>query len=221
MSSDSFVIDPSARILDADIWFALPAGFVPVPLTELVAAEEVRAGAEGRGHSHEALATMLNRPGNSEQLLGLLAPVRRLAQVLAYSGVIHCSVGMHRDDEGDGSLLLSLFTVGWRETVWAPRGVTAARAASATQDTSHMEALELPCGPASLVAIRTNPLGVDPAQELLQAVVYVPFPDARKLAILTLSTTAVHRSVHYRDLLRELARMVTFENPLLMDHGEV
>jgi hypothetical protein len=220
MSSDTFVIDPSAGMPDADIWFALPAGFVPVPLTELIGAEEVPSSAEGQRHSPEALAAMLTGPENSRQLLELLAPVRRLAHVLAYSGVIHCSVGLHRDDEGDGSLLLSLFTLGWRETSWAPRGVMAARAAAGMADASHVEALDLPCGPATLVEIRTSPQAADVSQELLQDVVYVPFPDARKLAILTLSTIAVHRSGHYRDLLRETARMVTFDNPLPMEHGE-
>ncbi|MDQ1016583.1 hypothetical protein [Streptomyces afghaniensis] len=220
MSSDTFVIDPSARMPDADIWFALPAGFVPVPLTDLVAAEEAPTSAEGQRYSLEALAAMWTGPEHSRQLPELLAPVRRLAHVLAYSGVIHCSVGMHRDDEGDGSLLLSLFTLGWRETSWAPRGVMAGRAAAGMADASHVEALDLPCGPATLVESRTSPQVADETQELLQVIVYVPFPDARKLAILTLSTVAVHRSGHYRDLLRETARMVTFDNPFPMDHGE-
>jgi hypothetical protein len=220
MSSGKFVIDPSARMPDADIWFALPAGFVPVPLTELVAAGEVPTNAEGRRHSLEALATMLTGADSSRQLLELLTPVRRLAHVLAYSSVIHCSVGMHRDDEGDGRLLLSLFTLGWRETSWAPRGVMAGRAAAGTTGASHVEALGLPCGPATLVEIHTSPQIASAPQELLQVVVYVPFPDARKMAILTLATRAVRRSGHYRDLLRETARMVTFENPLPMDHGE-
>ncbi|MEU0191614.1 hypothetical protein ABZ250_17360 [Streptomyces afghaniensis] len=220
MSSDTFVIDPSATMPDADIWFALPAGFVPVPLTELAAAEEAPSSAEGQRHSPEALASMLTGSESSRQLQELLAPVRRLAHVLAYSGVIHCSVGLHRDDEGDGSLLPSLFTLGWRETSWAPRGVMAARAAAGMADASHVEALDLPCGPATLVEIRTSPQVADAPQALLQVVVYVPFPDARKLAILTLSTIAVHRSGLYRDLLRETARMVTFDNPLPMEHGE-
>ncbi|MEU3887435.1 hypothetical protein [Streptomyces sp. NPDC029041] len=220
MSSDTFVIDPSARMPDADIWFALPAGFIPVPLADFAAAEEVPAGAEDQEHSLGALATMLAGPENTPQFLELLAPVRRLGRVLAYSGVIHCSVGTHRDDEGDGSLLSSLFTLGCQETSWAPRGVMAARAAAAMADASHVETLELPCGPASLVEIRSSPQVGEMRHELLQIVTYVPFPDARKLAILTLSTTAVHRSDHYRNLLRESARMVTFENPLPMDHGE-
>ncbi|MFF0005936.1 hypothetical protein ACFYQT_21175 [Streptomyces tibetensis] len=220
MSSDTFVIDPSARMPDADIWFALPAGFMPVPLSDFAEVEEVPAGAAHQEHSLEALATTLTDSGNTQQISELLAPVRRLAHVLAYSCVIHCSVGTHRDDEGDGSLLLSLFTIGWQETSWAPRGVMAARAAAAMTDASHVETLELPCGPASLVEIRTSPHVGDARQELLQVVAYVPFPDARKLAILTLSTTAVHRADHYRNLLRESARLVTFENPLPMDHGE-
>ncbi|MEU7717842.1 hypothetical protein [Streptomyces tibetensis] len=220
MSSDTFVIDPSARMPGADIWFALPAGFVPVPSADVAGMEEVPAVAERQQHSLEALATMLTGPAGTQQCVELLAPVRRLAQVLAYSGVIHCSVGAHRDDEGDGSLLLSLFTVGWQETSWAPRGVTAARAAAAMPGAGHVETLELPCGPASLVEVRTSPQLGDTRQDLLQVVAYVPFPDARKLAILTLSTTAVHRSDQYRNLLRESARMVTFENPLPKDHGE-
>ncbi|PPS77840.1 MULTISPECIES: hypothetical protein [Streptomyces] len=220
MSSDTFVIDPSARMPGADIWFALPAGFMPVPLPGFAAVEEGPAGTERQERSLEALATMLTGPENTQRFLELLAPVRRLTQMLAYSGVIHCAVGAHRDDEGDGGLLLSLFTIGWQEASWAPRGVMAARAAAAMADASHVETLELPCGPASLVETCSSPQVGRTRQELLQVVAYVPFPDARKLAILTLSTTAVHRSDHYRNLLRETARMVTFENPLPMDHGE-
>lgn len=220
MTSDTFVFDPSARMPDADIWFALPAGFVPVPLTELVVADEKPTRPEGQRHRLEVLATMLTGPESSLQILELLAPVRRLAHVLAYSGVIHCSVGMHRDDAGDGRLLLSMLTVGWRETSWAPRGVMAARAAAGAADASYVEALDLPCGPATLVEIRASPQVAGAPQELLQVVTYVPFPDSHKLVILTLSTTAVHCSDRYRDLLRETSRMVTFENPLSMDHGE-
>lgn len=44
--------------------------------------------------------------------------------------------------------------------------------------------------------------------------VHIPYPEATKLAILSLSATATHRADHYRNLLREVARMVTFEDPL-------
>ncbi|MFE9613688.1 hypothetical protein [Streptomyces sp. NPDC006012] len=221
MSSDAFAIDPSAQMPDADIWFALPPGFMPFPVERILAGEGTSGGEEHvGGPSAERLAVPDGSPGR-EHLVPPLAPVRRLTYMLAWTRVIHCSVGMHRDDEGGDSLLLSLFTLAWRETAWAPRSVTAARSAAAVSDAVHREILDLPCGPGSLVETRVTPQVDGVTQELLQATAYVPYPDARRLAILTLSTTATHHSDHYRNLLRETARMVTFDNPLPTHDGDV
>lgn len=202
MRSSVIVVDPSADRPDADIWFALPAGFVQVPLVELA-----EAGTE---------------PGSDrQQLMSWLTPIRRWIEVLAQSGVIHCSMGLHRDDQGKGVLLPSLFTLSWREIAWAPRHVTAARIALGMQDAAdHVETLDLPCGPAVLVETRTQ-VAADVPQELLQLTAHVPYPDATKLAVLTLATTAVHRADDYRNLLRETAGMVTFENPFQTRADEV
>lgn len=219
MNSEAIFIDPSARILDADIWFALPAGFVPLPLDGLVQPTEILKGA-GTTRLPRTLVEVLDFVDGRQQLVSLLPPVQRMFQVLADSGVIHCSVGLHRDDEGDGSLLPSLFTLSWTATAWAPRGVTAARIAAGLLDARHAEVLDLPCGPASLAESLVSSEVTDAPQELLQIAVHVPYPDAVRLAVLTLSTLAVHRADHYREVLRAVARMVTFENPVLVDEDE-
>jgi hypothetical protein len=51
-----------------------------------------------------------------------------MARLLLKAETMHCCLGLHADDEGDGGLLLSLFTLAWRATDWAPRSVLAARA---------------------------------------------------------------------------------------------
>ncbi|MET7380272.1 hypothetical protein ABZT08_15880 [Streptomyces sp. NPDC005526] len=212
MTADTFVIDPSARTPDADIWFALPAGFIPLPFKELLKSEEASDGTDIAPRRPQAVP-MLHALGDSPRALEFLLPVRRLFQVLAHNGVLHCSLGLHRDDVADGALLPSLFTLGWQEIAWAPRRVTVARIAAGTHDARHAEVLELSCGPASLVVTTLDAPAAGLPRDLLQVAVQIPYPEATKLAVLTLSTPAVHRADHYCDLLRETARMVTFENP--------
>ncbi|MFJ2832719.1 hypothetical protein ACIPC1_35075 [Streptomyces sp. NPDC087263] len=216
MSTAPYLIDDSARAEEADVWFALPPGFVALPLLELMKAgngpEEL-----GPGGTLSSLLDVFPDPASRQRLLAEIAPVRRMAQMLLETGTIHCSLGLHADDEGDGGLLLSLFTLAWRVTDWAPRSVLAARAAAGADDAEHIETLDLPCGPASLVQSRmTGPLeaGLAAHRQLLQVTAYVPCPDGRRIAILTLATTAVERARHYRSLLLDIARMVSFDNPL-------
>ncbi|MFJ8492363.1 hypothetical protein ACIRBZ_29035 [Streptomyces sp. NPDC094038] len=195
MSGAAYTIDDSARSDEADVWFALPSGFVPLPLREL-------AGA------HEAAQT--------EGPTGL-GPVLRLAQLLLEADAVHCCLGLHADDEGDGGPLLSLFTLARRDTDWAPRSVLAGRAAAGAEGAEHIETLDLPCGPASLVQTRLKEppeLGLGAPSGLLQVTAYVPSPDGRRIAILSLATTAVDHAQHYRDLLRDIAATASFENPL-------
>jgi hypothetical protein len=225
MTLETFTVDASARMSQADIWFALPAGFVSIPLENLLATEPPAGGSgspEDPRNPLGTLAGMLSASADAEELVTLLAPVQRFFQVLALNGVVHCSLGLHcdDDDDGDGQLLPSFFTLAWRETAWAPRQVNAARAATATDNARHVELLDLPCGPASLVETHLAPQFGAASQELLQFTVFVPYPDARKLAVLTLSTAATHRADHYRNLLRGIAQMVTFENPFPVDQDE-
>jgi len=216
MSNLPYLIDESARSQDADIWFALPAGFVALPLLELTqegnSTERARPG-DALRPLMEAFPDLSSR----QQFLTEIAPVRRMAQVLLEAGTIHCSLGLHADDEGDGGLLLALFTLSWRTTDWTPRSVLASRAAASTEDAEHIETLDLPCGPASLVQTRlTGPpeAGRAAGRQLLQVTGYVPCPDGERIAILKLATTAVERGPHYRILLRDIARTVSFDNPL-------
>ncbi|MFF7469847.1 hypothetical protein [Streptomyces sp. NPDC008092] len=195
--SAAYMIDDSARREDADVWFALPSGFVPLPLHELAAAARDAAQAEG-------------------PLIGL-GPVLRLAQLLLEAGAVHCCLGLHADDEGGGGPLLSLFTLARRDTYWAPRSVLAGRAAAGVEGAEHIETLDLPCGPASLVQTRLREpaeLGLGAPNGLLQVTAYVPCLDGRRIAILSLATAAVEHAEHYRDLLRDIAGTVSFEDPL-------
>ncbi|MEU9347259.1 hypothetical protein AB0D74_39265 [Streptomyces sp. NPDC048278] len=197
MTGASYVIDASARNADADIWFALPSGFVPLPLRDLTAAER--------------------EPAAAAEPLAWHGPVFRLARLLLEAGTVHCCLGLHADDEGDGSPLLSLFTLAQRATGWAPRSVLAARAAAGAENADHIEMLDLPCGSAALVQTRTTvppQLNLGAPCELLQATVYVPCPDSRRVAIFSIATAAATRARHYRALLKEIAGTVSFENPL-------
>ncbi|MGY5049801.1 hypothetical protein ACWDE0_29945 [Streptomyces sp. 900105755] len=197
MNGIPYVIDASARSVDADIWYALPPGFVPLPLRELATAGREPAEAAGWSAEH--------------------GPVLRLAQLLLGAGTVHCCLGLHADDEADAGPLLSLFTLAWRATGWAPRSVLAARAAVGAESAEHIEMLDLPCGSATLVQTRTTApaeMRLTTPCELLQATVYVPCPDGRRVAVLSLATASVPRARHYRALLKGIARTVTFENPL-------
>ncbi|NUP74572.1 MAG: hypothetical protein HOQ07_07975 [Sinomonas sp.] len=221
MNSATFAIDSSARRRDADIWFALPAGFLPLPFKEVLDARNVLEGADGGEHPLLQLVGELDASERRQERGALFAPVLRAFDVLACSGVLHCSMGLHLDDEGNGGVLPSLFTLSWRQIAWAPRNVIAARLAAGLHEALHVEVLELPCGPACLAVTRLSPPDVGVAGQLFQIAVHVPYPDATKLAVLTLATTAAHRVDDYRDLLRATARIVTFESPLPVERGEV
>ncbi|MGW3446953.1 hypothetical protein [Streptomyces sp. NPDC001076] len=197
MSGASYVIDDSARNVDADIWFALPPGFVPLPLRELMTAER--------------------EPAEVAEPSAVLGPVHRLTRLLLEAGTVHCCLGLHADDDGDAGPLLSLFTLAWRDTEWAPRSVIAARAAAGAEYAEHIEMLDLPCGSAALVQTRmTAPAELDLGAPcaLVQATLYVPCPDGRRVAVLSLATASVTRARHYRALLKDIASTVSFENPL-------
>ena len=219
-STSPFTTDASARLPGTDVWFALPAGFTPLPMRELLASESTSCTPDP-GAIVASLLAAVDDPAEQHRLVTVLAPLRRLIHSMAQTGVIHCSVGLHTDDEGDGGLLPSLFTLAWRKMPWAPRSIMAARTAASAENAVRVDTLELPCGPASLVeALVKAPPGSGLGQQLLQISAYVPYPDGERLAILTLATPAVERADHYHALLHEIACLVSFDNPLSPESDE-
>ncbi|MER7477023.1 hypothetical protein ABTX60_05085 [Streptomyces sp. NPDC126510] len=216
MNSTPYMIDDSARSRDAEVWFALPPGFLALPLLDL--AEAASGPAEGARPGNVLLPLLegISDPEDRQEILLDFAPVQQMAKAFLESGAIHCSLGLHVDDEGDGGLLLSLFTVTWRATNWAPRNVIATRAAAGNERAERIESLALSCGPASLVQERLTAPSESGlvGRDLIQITAYVPCPDAARVTALTLATAAVGRAQHYCALLRDIAQTVTFDNPL-------
>jgi hypothetical protein len=211
------MIDESARSQDADVWFALPGGFVPLPLHDLSEAAHHTAQTGWQDGLLRPLLEAVPEGSDRQRLLTDLGPVLRMAQLLLAAGAVQCCIGLHRDDEGEGRLLLSLFILASRATGWAPRSVLAARAAMSAQDADQIVTLDLPCGPASLVQVALNGSpenGIAEGHRLLQITAYVPCPDGRRIALLTLATTAVGQAEYYRALLIDIAGTVSFDNPL-------
>ncbi|MFD3733590.1 hypothetical protein [Streptomyces sp. NPDC058632] len=52
-----------------------------------------------------------------------------------------------------------------------------------------------------------------PQRPLLQVHAHLPHPDCRRLAVLTLTTTAPARREEYRTILRAITESVSFESP--------
>jgi len=221
-----FAVADSANDPEADIWFAEPAGFTAIPLDALLpplgspAAEDLRT----------ALAPFLDAAPDEmarEQFIAQFTQGRQLLVALRETGTVHCSIGMHRDDvdesgTSNGEPLLSLFTISWSDTAVAPRAVTAARAVTDVVTQTHIEYVELPCGPATFSERVHTPRADSglPQLPLVQFRVHLPHPDCKRLAILTLSTAAVARREQYRVILRQIATLVSFDNPLYPDSGE-
>ncbi|MER5970128.1 hypothetical protein ABT112_10410 [Streptomyces sp. NPDC002055] len=219
MSTPRFTIHDSAADPLADIWFAVPAGFVEIPLDVLLA----KSGSPEDSRLQGAVAPLLDALPDDvgrQRFIAQLAAGQQMLLALREVGTVHCSLGLHRDDfedgDGDGRSLLSLFTLSWRETAWAPRAVTAARAVATDERHTQVEYLDLPCGPASLsetVRVALPDSGL-PQQPLLQVHAHLPHPDGKRLAVLTLSTMAIVRRAEYHQLLRQIAEMVSFDDPL-------
>ncbi|MFG2788719.1 hypothetical protein [Streptomyces sp. NPDC048419] len=212
----NLVIHPSVTEPGDGIWFVTPAGFTTLPLEALIEpptspdAEKLR----------EALAPVLAAAPDEQSrqsFMANLADAQRMVHVLRVAGTVHCSLGLHCDDtgDGDGGVLLSLFTVGWVATAWAPRGVNAARAIATDRGHTNIEYAELACGPATFSETVRTPTAESglPRQPLLQIYANLPHPDGDRLAVLTLSTAAVAHREQYRDILRQVADMVSFEDP--------
>ncbi|MFE1285540.1 hypothetical protein [Streptomyces sp. NPDC058751] len=215
-----FTVADSAEDPDAEIWFAEPAGFTAVPLGALLPAPDSSAADDLR----TALAPFLRAaPDESvrQQFVARFTQAQRMLGALVETGTVHCSIGLHRDDveEGAGSggwPLLSLLTVSWRTTAVAPRGVTAARAVSGLDAGARIDFVELPCGPVAFSEAVHVPGGTGglPQAPLVQFRAHLPHPDCRRLAVFTLSTTAVGHREQYRAILRRIAALATFDNPL-------
>lgn len=216
MTVPHFTIDDSARGPDVGIWFAVPAGFTELPLEALMAAP----GSAEASRLHTAITPLVEAIPDGlarQKFIAQLAAGQQLALALRGVGTVHCSIGMHRDDTegGDGRTLLSLFTVAWQEIAWSPRALSAARAVATSEYHTHVEYLDLPCGPASMGETLRAPAVVSgvPQETLLQIHGYIPHPDCKRMAVLCLSTARVSHREQYRLMLREIASMVSFTDP--------
>ncbi|WP_316773751.1 hypothetical protein [Streptomyces sasae] len=211
------VIDDSATDPHAGIWFAVPGGFTELPIDVLLAAP---ASAEA-DRLRQALAPLVEAIPDGvtrQRFIAQLASGQQLLRALREVGTVHCALGIHRDDVADdgGGTLYSLFTVSWRDIAWAPRSVSAARAVATAEDHGRVEYLDLPSGPAAIgETVRTpSPDSGLPPTPLLQVHAYLPHPDHKRLAVLTLSTTAVERRLQYRAILHNIAELTSFDSPL-------
>ncbi|MFJ3337675.1 hypothetical protein [Streptomyces sp. NPDC086766] len=222
-SAPAVVLDPGVHAPGDGVWFALPPGFTTLPLGALLPAP----GSPEAQALQETVAPLLaSAPDEvTRQAFGAkLATTLRMLHSLRGEGVVHCSLGLHRDDTGGGDSgpLLSFFTIAWVDTSWAPRGVTAARAVTEAEGHTHLEYAELPCGPATFSRIVRTPTPESglPRQPLLQLHAHLPHPDGTSLALLTLSTTATERYEEYQAILRQIAELVGFDEPFATDGEE-
>jgi hypothetical protein len=200
-----FAVDDSATRPRCDLWFALPPGFVDIPYTALLAEPDTDQAHQLRDAVHALLELMPQ--DKHEAFLASLAEAQVMSELLRREGTVHCSMGLHEGD--DGVLLHSVFTIMWLHTPWTPPKLGAAKAALA-RESAAVELADLPCGPAAI----TESLVEAEGRQLFQLTGYLPHPDGRRIAVLTLSTTALSAAGHYRDILSGLVRMVSFDNPL-------
>ncbi|MEU8792545.1 hypothetical protein [Streptomyces sp. NPDC048643] len=219
-TAPTFTVADSAEDPDAEIWFAEPAGFTAVPLAALLPSPDSASAEELRS----TLAPLLRAAPDEmarQQFIAQLAQGQQLLKGLSEAGIAHCSIGLHRDDvdetgPGEGRPLLSFLTVSWMPTAVSPRAVMAARAVSGPNGRTGIEYAELECGPATFSeTLRTPRAGCGlPRVPLIQFHAHLPHPDCKRLAVCTLSTTAVARHEQYRAILRQVAATVCFESPL-------
>jgi hypothetical protein len=201
-----YAVDDSATRPGCDLWFALPPGFVDIPYTPLLAEPDTDQAHQLLDAVHTLLE--LVPQDKHEAFLAGLAEAQVMSELLRRQGTVHCSMGLHEGD--DGALLHSVLTIMWLHTPWTPPKLGAAKAALALESADAVELADLPCGPAAI----TESLVETEGQQLFRLTGYLPHPDGRRIAVLTLSTTAVSAAGHYRDILSGLVRMVSFDNPL-------
>ncbi|MFF8898339.1 hypothetical protein ACF082_12775 [Streptomyces lydicus] len=196
---DGFAVAESAMSAECDIWFAVPPGFVEVPL------ESPTGAAARRGLE---LLTELVPQDQYESFRSNMDEAQAVGRLLAGAGAVHLSMGMHQDESGD--VLHSVFLIKWEEVPWAPPKLAAAKAALASAEARDAELVDLPCGPAAVV----ESLGEREGQKVFQLTGYLPHPDGRRVAVLALSTPAASDHENYRDMFHGITRMVSFDNPL-------
>ncbi|MEW2115855.1 hypothetical protein AB0945_11765 [Streptomyces sp. NPDC005474] len=219
METVAFVLHDSVNDPKAELWFAEPAGFTALPFEVFLS----EPGSPAADNLHAAVAPFLDSAPDEllrQQFIADVASGQQLLGVLREFGTVHCSIGLHRDDVDETGAnsrpLLSFFTIAWRDTAVAPRGVTAARAVTSADGHTGIEFLELPCGPATLSESTLTPSVESGLQQqsLLQIHAHLPHPDCKRLAVLTVSTTAMARRAEYRGIIQQIAETVSFENPL-------
>ncbi|MFF4212692.1 hypothetical protein ACFYZE_25695 [Streptomyces sp. NPDC001796] len=207
------LIDESARDPSAKIWYALPRGYVDVPLDAL----DAEPGSEYEAQLDNVMALIADCAPESERAryVGALRDVRYMVRQMQSEGVIGCSLGMHHAD--NGSSAVSVVTVALRDIEWAPPKLTVVRAVSLRECSENVALLALPGGRPGTVSdtLVTMPaIAGNPAQELYQCNLYIAAPSGVQLAVLTLSTTAVGSRKHYRELMEGIAYTVSFSNPM-------
>ncbi len=220
VSIPTIILADSVKDPQAELWFAEPASFTAFPMDALLPEPDSPAADSLRS----AVAPFLDSAPDElvrQQFIANVASGQQLLGVLREVGTVHCSIGLHRDDMGEtgmsnGQPLLSFFTISWRDTAVAPRGVTAARAVTSRDGHTRVEFLELPCGPATLSETTLTPPAESglPQQPLLQIHAHLPHPDCKRMAVLVVSTTVLARRAEYRGILQQIAETVSFENPL-------
>lgn len=208
----SYAVEESALRHDCELWFAVPASFVDLPLDAL-ADDPPSPRTEEFTRTVDALLALVPEEGRA-RFLGELAQARFLPAALRQSGLAHCALGLH--EVTDGEVVPAVLTLVWREAPWTPPKLTAARivvdqpAAQSQGEVLSAEYVELPCGPGAVTETVTEHAG----QRVYQAAGHLPHPDGRRLVIVTLSSTAVEARAHYRELLDGLVHLVSFDNPL-------
>jgi hypothetical protein len=216
VSPAAVIIHESVQDPHAELWFAEPMGFTALPLDALLA----ESCSSQAGKLCDAAAPLLaSAPSEAvrQNFVALFASGQQTLAALQEIGTVHCSVGLHRDDVGGGSQpLFSLFSITWRATATAPRAAIAARAVTGSVEHRHIEYVEALSGPLTIseTTLRSTPGSGLPQLPLLQIHAHLPHPDCKRLAVLTVSTTAVARREEYRAILRQVVETVRFENPL-------
>lgn len=221
MSAPTIILHESFNDPSAELWFVEPSGFTALPLDALLPEPDSTIADELRSVGAPFLASAPDETARQQFIAGF-ASAQQLLSTFRDMGAVHCSIGLHSDDvettgsaSADGRPLFSFFTISWHATAVAPRGVTAARAVTAAEGHSGIEFLELACGPAAFSESTFQPSAGSglPPQPLLQLRGFLPHPDCTRLAVLTLSTTAVARREEYRAILQQIADSVSFESP--------
>ncbi|MFF0226115.1 hypothetical protein [Streptomyces sp. NPDC004629] len=209
-------VRPGAGAEEDGFWFAIPPGFISLPVASPLAS----SGSFGTQELSAVVAPFLcsvSDGATRRRFVTSLTTAHRMLCALWSEGTVHCSLGLHRDDtvNDDGGVLLSFFTITWMNISWAPRAVTAARAVTTAEGHGNIAYDELGCGPVAFSeTLRTPRPGSGlPQTPLLQIYAHVPHPDGTSLVLLTLSTTATSHRDAYRTLLRRITERVTFDAP--------